>query len=281
MKRLVYLTSREYKHLLMSYLICSNPLCRRKWKLLSDAALRVFCPSCKKSLDHIFHPCEAQYLSAIFFRWLDIYNELVVVLKFPPLKSQAPNKIDIQSEADLCLQFENYFPPPPDIATIRNWSSCSQRKKPETVRVIKKWKHLVLLEGGFYFIDWMDTFHVGDHVKFLAFPNPSISERALLPNLVKPLENTEDGSEPVHKEIENLLAELDSSNGNNSLRVNSSESSSTTIDNSPVFLKAPPGEPARRPDWIPDTPMTPFYLHKSFSENAPPGPLLDLLLKRV
>ena len=237
--------------------MCVNPLCRRKWKLLSEAALPVFCPSCKKWLDCALsssheptQSTSSDYYRNLLLLWERIYRELFERLRFPA-PSCAVAIAGVTDATSLLAEYHRCFPSCPPVTDVRNWSSMGQRKHPVVAPISRKYYFLCEVassEPGMepvYFIDWLNSYRCRQTVKFIVFPNPSISERVLVPLLVKAL----DTADPPEPKLE-----------------------------IPISAWAPKfSPPPQRPDWIPDTPASPIFLQQVIAARGPPGPLAQLL----
>jgi hypothetical protein len=237
--------------------VCVNPLCRRKWKILSDGALPIFCPSCKKSMNHAVFPMlesigtsNAEYYRSILTLWERIYGELSTHLALPNQLHQL-NTSSVLDGVTFVSEFKRCFPPSPSVSDVRNWSSMGHRKTPYTGVITSKYSYLCQVDShsiGVHFIDWSSSFRFDSIVKFVTFANPSITERGGIPLLIKAVELVPSAPLPVW-------------------------SVPDRIDFSP------PNQVFSRPGWIPDTPASPFFLsiQPDHPTRNPPGPLAQLL----
>lgn len=198
------------------FCICVNPLCRRKWKRLARRSLPLFCPSCKKSLDMALaaDPTfveEQRYGRSLQF-WHGIYRELESAIGVTPCgELTLPKELEDVTMDSVMDVYTSVFPAGPQVSAVRNWSSMGQRKKEMIGTIVGRvgervWEMAVLEEIPEYeqqgslrgpdltgqllhVIDWRGVLRLGDKLTFVAFPNPSVSERRNLQYVLKILDS--------------------------------------------------------------------------------------------
>ncbi|KAF4662795.1 hypothetical protein FOZ61_002164 [Perkinsus olseni] len=212
------------------YLVCVNPLCRRKWKQLTPKSIPMFCPSCKKAFELALRETwegvtdDTLYYNVLKY-WHGIYVDIQSTLGYPKCKDlnlpADPKEVTILNVMDY---YHQAFPEAPQPEDVRNWSSMGQRKKQMTGTIIRQcggllWeltvledlqhphgqrstgsqRHHDMVGHRFYLIDWRGALKIGDHLQFVAFPNPSVDERGKLPHVLKVLD---DRVNPPHRQPE-------------------------------------------------------------------------------
>jgi len=201
------------------YLVCINPLCRRKWKQLTPKALPLFCPPCKRQLEEGItglEPCmgEAAMLELMYQRWRSVFEEIAEVANYAPPPPRRPSQRTsdkdsaILSWQETLAAFQELFPQPPKPEDVRNWNSVHGRRKHYrgtinrlnrrfvvTIDVTQELgEDLSVLRGIqpgtklFHTLDWLEGLAEGQEVDFVAFPNPSVSEREHVSRIVRLLD---------------------------------------------------------------------------------------------
>ncbi|EER09977.1 hypothetical protein Pmar_PMAR018622 [Perkinsus marinus ATCC 50983] len=182
------------------HVICVNPLCRRKWKQLTPKSIPMFCPSCKKASElGLWETWEGVVTDDTFYYnllkyWYAIYTDIASTLGYAKSTDlnlpQDPTDVTIVNVMDF---YYEAFPEHPVPEDVRNWSSMGQRKKQLTGTIIRQCgglqRHHDMAGRRFYIIDWRGALKIGDHVQFVAFPNPSVDERNKLPHVIKVLDD--------------------------------------------------------------------------------------------
>ncbi|KAF4691973.1 hypothetical protein FOZ63_026905, partial [Perkinsus olseni] len=70
------------------YLVCVNPLCRRKWKQLTPKSIPMFCPSCKKASELALRETwegvtdDTLYYNVLKY-WHGVYADIQSTLGYP------------------------------------------------------------------------------------------------------------------------------------------------------------------------------------------------------
>mmetsp|Transcript_21794 Transcript_21794/g.40084 ORF Transcript_21794/g.40084 Transcript_21794/m.40084 type:complete len:676 (-) Transcript_21794:66-2093(-) len=201
------------------YVVCINPLCRRKWKQLTPKALPLFCPTCKRQLeDSIQAPgqCESDgmLLEEMYERWRTVVEEIADIVGYPapPPRSQstAQDGGQMLEWQEILAAFEALFPQPPDAKDVRNWNSVHGRRKHYRGEIRRLGRRFVVsidatqelgpdltvsrpIQPGsksFQVLDWLESLEEGQEVDFVAFPNPSVSEREQVSRIVRLLDVT-------------------------------------------------------------------------------------------
>ena len=242
-----------------------NPLCRRKWKLLSASALLIFCPSCKKCIDSALKNVNSDdYFRSVLSLWSRVYTELSCRLNLPAL-TDSPHLESVIDSGSLLKEYSRCFPSSPSCDQIRNWSSMSQRRRPSISVIEKRGSFICVAKEGHedfvYFIDWLGIFSTGSKVSLIAFPNPSISERRHIPLLSKAVEKC--------------------SGFNDFCDILNWAENKENVSEHQQIPKPSPVRPigpiiSTRPDWIPDTPASPFFL-APLPARSPPDVINALL----
>ncbi|KAF4675304.1 hypothetical protein FOL47_007921 [Perkinsus chesapeaki] len=217
------------------YLVCVNPLCRRKWKQLTPKSIPMFCPSCKKAAELALRDKWGVTDDTLYYNllkyWHSIYKDIENSLGFPKCRDlnlpKDPEEVTILNVMDY---YQKAFPEGPHPEDVRNWSSMGQRKKQMTGTIIRQcgtllWeltvledlqhqhgsrvppsqRHHDMVGHRFYLIDWRGSLKIGDHLQFVAFPNPSVEERGQLPHVLKILD---DRVNPPHHPSEKTKDEV-------------------------------------------------------------------------
>lgn len=159
--------------------------------------------------------------------WLPTYQILSLIHGFPPIKSPAVRLPDDRTSVtykNIMDYYHDIFPDAPSTVDVRNWSSMGSKKPQLTGTITKdhgnrvleltvsktesersKWDGQSLVnktksshsspnttdatESKFTIIDWRNNLKIGDKVQFVAFPNPSVTERHLSAHVLKVLDN--------------------------------------------------------------------------------------------
>lgn len=170
------------------------------------------------------HSLETGPAEQMYQRWYTIFVEMAEALGFAepperlsggsstephPSSSQRPRPADSEEARDrwrhLLAAFTLSFPPAPPSEDVRNWNSVHGRKLYYRGIVRKARRHFVCIveaqaEIGedltttkriptgnreFHLLDWQEHLADGEEVLFIAFPNPSVTERDRVSRIVR------------------------------------------------------------------------------------------------
>jgi len=213
------------------YTVCLNPLCRRRWKLLTPKAMACFCPSCKKHVEEGIGCAQVSLdiepMKRMYHLWFDIYSELAEILCLPkPTLARLALSVNTGTDAAQsaeekrqqwhCLMqaIRTTFPDLPSADDVRNWNSliarkvyyrgvvrrnnkrfaCSIEARMEMHEDLKTAKRVPVGAREYHVLDWQQTLEEGEEVYFMAFPNPAANERDKVSKIVRVL-TRDDGLE--------------------------------------------------------------------------------------
>mmetsp|Transcript_6544 Transcript_6544/g.16037 ORF Transcript_6544/g.16037 Transcript_6544/m.16037 type:complete len:656 (+) Transcript_6544:80-2047(+) len=197
------------------YVVCINPLCRRKWKQLTPKALPLFCPTCKRQLEDSIQgqgDNEQMLLEEMYERWRAVVEEIAVIVGYPApvprVQRFGQDSGQTVEWQETLADFEALFPQPPDAKDVRNWNSVHGRRKHYRGEIRRLGRRFVVnidatqelgadltvsrpIQPGsksFQVLDWLENLEEGQEVDFVAFPNPSVSEREQVSRIVRLLD---------------------------------------------------------------------------------------------
>jgi len=187
------------------YQVCINVLCRRKWKQLTPRLIPYFCPSCRKLLEARLKPIsdskkhsDIEYLQAVHDFWHSFMHALSQKINaswsYQQLTNDTNSSLSDTMDSFLrslsCLKVE--------AENCRNWNSMLVRKKYyrgivsskdvtnglcqlhpecELTEYFKDTKKPLNPNKVYHYfmMDWKDEMRLNEEVRFIAFPNPVIT----------------------------------------------------------------------------------------------------------